>query len=198
MILWTWYMLCNSVKNKMRNKQYILLIIFCLRWIKSNSLFILCMMDVSGIMERCTGFTLALFLPCKLSPVMQIYYPFIMSQVVRQKSSVEMKLIHQQQCSWKNIVIKISGWALRHGTTRNVNSLRSSDAYMCPWNIPTLLQIMACRLFGAKPLSEPMLPYCQLDPKEHISVKFYLKCDSFHERKYTQWNGGHFVLPSMC
>ena len=31
---------------------------------------------------------------------------------------------------------------------------------------------MTCRLFGAKPLSEPMLPYCRLDPKEHISVKF--------------------------
>ena len=30
---------------------------------------------------------------------------------------------------------------------------------------------MACCLFGAKPLSEPMLPYCQLDPKKHISVK---------------------------
>ena len=32
---------------------------------------------------------------------------------------------------------------------------------------------MACRLFGAKPLSEPMLPYCQLDPKDHKSMKFY-------------------------
>ena len=30
---------------------------------------------------------------------------------------------------------------------------------------------MACRLIGAKPLSEPMLDYCQLDPCEHISVK---------------------------
>ena len=27
-----------------------------------------------------------------------------------------------------------------------------------------LVQIMACRLFGAKPLSKPMLGYCQLDP----------------------------------
>ena len=27
-----------------------------------------------------------------------------------------------------------------------------------------LVQIMACRLFGAKPLSKPMLRYCQLDP----------------------------------
>ena len=34
-----------------------------------------------------------------------------------------------------------------------------------------MLQIMAGRLFGAKPLSEPMLPDCQLDPKEYISEK---------------------------
>ena len=27
-----------------------------------------------------------------------------------------------------------------------------------------LIQIMACRLFWAKPLSQPMLVYCQLDP----------------------------------
>ena len=37
---------------------------------------------------------------------------------------------------------------------------------------PSLVQVMACRLFGAKPLSEPMLDYCQLNPWEHISVKF--------------------------
>ena len=27
---------------------------------------------------------------------------------------------------------------------------------------------MACRLLGAKPLPEPMLTYCQLDPQEQI------------------------------
>ena len=32
---------------------------------------------------------------------------------------------------------------------------------------------------GAKPLSEPMQPYCQLDPRENISVKFYLKLKKF-------------------
>ena len=31
---------------------------------------------------------------------------------------------------------------------------------------------MVCRLFGAKPLPEPMLVYCQLDSCEQISVKF--------------------------
>ena len=38
-------------------------------------------------------------------------------------------------------------------------------------NLSSLFQIMACRLIGAKPLSEPMLDYCQLDPCEHISMK---------------------------
>ena len=43
-----------------------------------------------------------------------------------------------------------------------VNSLRPSDAYMPQWNGPSSAQIMACRLLGAKPLSEPMLVYWQL------------------------------------
>ena len=36
---------------------------------------------------------------------------------------------------------------------------------------PSLVQIMACSLFGGKPLSEPMLEYCQLDIREQTSVK---------------------------
>ena len=48
------------------------------------------------------------------------------------------------------------------------NSLRLNDVYMHQLNIPKLVQIMACRLFSAKPLSEPMLRYSQLDPTEHI------------------------------
>ena len=34
---------------------------------------------------------------------------------------------------------------------------------------------MTCRLFAAKPLFEPMLVYCQMDPQEQISVTFYQK-----------------------
>ena len=41
-----------------------------------------------------------------------------------------------------------------------VSSLRPRDAYMRHQTKPSLVQIMACRLFGAKPLSEPMLWYC--------------------------------------
>ena len=45
-----------------------------------------------------------------------------------------------------------------------VNSSPPSAAYLCQWIGSALVQIMACRLFGAKPLSEPMLEYCYLDP----------------------------------
>ena len=44
------------------------------------------------------------------------------------------------------------------------------DAFM-----PSLVQIMACPLFGAKPLSVPMIPYCPIDPREHISMNIQLK-----------------------
>ena len=83
-----------------------------------------------------------------------------------------------------------------------VNSSPPSAAYMYQWTGPALVQIMACRLGGAKPLSEPMLICCQLDPKQHISMKFYLKFKYFHSRKCI-WkchlrNGGYFVSASMC
>ena len=39
--------------------------------------------------------------------------------------------------------------------------------------MPSLLQTIACRLFGDNPLSEPMMVYCQLDPKEHIQFILY-------------------------
>ena len=41
---------------------------------------------------------------------------------------------------------------------------------------------MACRLVGAKPLSESLLDYCQLDPYEHISMKFETKYNNFIDK----------------
>ena len=49
-----------------------------------------------------------------------------------------------------------------------VNPLRLSEAYMCQWTRPSLVQIMACRVFGAKPLSEPIVYYCQLDLRKRL------------------------------
>ena len=52
---------------------------------------------------------------------------------------------------------------------------------------------MACRLDGAKPLSEPMLTYCQVDPKEHISMEFYLNSNIF-----VQENAFKYVVLEMA
>ena len=83
-----------------------------------------------------------------------------------------------------------------------LNSLRPGDAYMRQKTNPSLVQIMACRLVGAKPLSAPILEYCWLDPWQHTSVKSPSICIHFHKRKYISKrgldNGGHFVLALMC
>ena len=61
---------------------------------------------------------------------------------------------------------------------------------------------MACCLFDAKSLSEPILAYCQFDHREHKSMKFYLKFESFHSRtrisKFRLQNGARFVSATMC
>ena len=53
------------------------------------------------------------------------------------------------------------------------------------WTGLALVQIMACRLFGAKPLFESVLANCQFDSWEQISVKFKSKFCNFHSRKWT-------------
>ena len=54
---------------------------------------------------------------------------------------------------------------------------------MCQWIETALVQIMACRLFGTKQLSKPMLGYCQLNSWEQVSVKFESELYHFHSRK---------------
>ena len=68
-----------------------------------------------------------------------------------------------------------------------VNSSPPSAAYIRQWTGSALVQVMACRLFGAKPLPEPMLVYCQLDSWEQISVKFESEFYHFRSRKCI-WN----------
>ena len=75
----------------------------------------------------------------------------------------------------KYIVIFVDIFWVFHGSDLDAvvfNSLRPSDAYMCHKHSPSLFHIMACRLDGAKPLSEPMLQYCWLDSREQTSVTF--------------------------
>ena len=46
-----------------------------------------------------------------------------------------------------------------------------SDTYMHQVTRLLLVQVMACRLCGSKPLLEPMTTYYQLDPQKHTSLK---------------------------
>ena len=64
-----------------------------------------------------------------------------------------------------------------------------SVAYMHQWIGSTLVQIMACRLFDAKPLSKPMLDYCQLALRKNFSETL-VKNWTFSFRKM------HLIMPS--
>ena len=79
----------------------------------------------------------------------------------------------------------------------SVISSPPSAAYMRQSNGSALVQITACRLFGDKPLSKPMLGYCQSDPEDQTSVKFLSKYKTFHSReciwKSRLRNSGHLV-----
>ena len=74
----------------------------------------------------------------------------------------------------------------------HLNSLRASGEYMHHQTRPSLVQIMSRRLFGTKPLSEPMLTCCLLEPLEDISVKFEPKY-TFQLRNYHLQTGDNFV-----
>ena len=64
-----------------------------------------------------------------------------------------------------------------------VNTSPLNVAYMRLWTGSSLIQVMAWRRRGAKPLLEPMLIYCQSDSWEQVSVKFELEFYHFHTRK---------------
>ena len=68
---------------------------------------------------------------------------------------------------------------------------------MRQWTGSLSVQVIAWRLFGAKPLPEPMLIYCQSDYWEQVSVKFEQNfIISIQENPFENvvcQNGGHFV-----
>ena len=70
-----------------------------------------------------------------------------------------------------HLTISSARWQLFCPDLSVINSSPPSATYMRQWTGSALVQIMACCLIGAKPLSKPMLGYCQLDPYEQTSVK---------------------------
>ena len=66
-----------------------------------------------------------------------------------------------------------------------VKSPKPSYAYMRQWTSPLLFHIMTYSLFGAKPLSAPMLPYCWLYPCTLISIQE--NANDFHSWLRHSW-----------
>ena len=82
-----------------------------------------------------------------------------------------------------------------------VKLLGPGDADMRRWPGSSLDQIMDFRLFGAKPLSEPMMTNRQLDAEEHISINLYLKTKIFiqeNARENAVWKLVVILPQSQC
>ena len=60
-------------------------------------------------------------------------------------------------------------------TKKAFNSSSPNAAYIHQWSESILVQVMACHLVGAKPLPEPMMNVCQVDPQEQTSVELKIK-----------------------
>ena len=101
--------------------------------------------------------------------IFMIYWisPLVISQIgnspglmlIRHQS--DMKVLDGHQCKglYKQEHICING--LGHYW---LNSSPPNATFKHQWIRSALVQIMACHLFGAKPLSKPMSDYYQLDP----------------------------------
>ena len=85
---------------------------------------------------------------------------------------------HVNFCVWKKSAITFGEGCI----SLDINSSLPSPAYTRHWTGSALVQVMACRLFGAKPLPEPMPTYCHMDSWEQISVKFESESYHFHSR----------------
>ena len=92
------------------------------------------------------------------------YWPFVRWD----SSATEVLWINAFKCIFKgSVCIKLALHADYFGNIsscvkRTFNSFFSNVAYIHRWTESALVQVMACRLFGANPLPEPMLAYGQM------------------------------------
>ena len=77
------------------------------------------------------------------------------------------------------------------------NSLKPNDEFVRQWNRPSLVKIKACRMLCAKPLPEPMLVYCKVEPQEQTSMKSKSTFKHFHSRKWV-WKCRLPKCPPSC
>ena len=66
--------------------------------------------------------------------------------------------------NWGSVNYHTCGLFLKKTPVYRQNLFWCYSTGYCQWTGSTLVQVMACRLFCAKPLPEPVLTYCQLNP----------------------------------
>ena len=124
--------------------------------------------------------------------------PAAAKEVIAHRAGVSDGKFHWHQCERFFMTTAFYGWnenGLIELSPCWFNPLRPCHAYTRQWTRPSLVQIMACRLFGAKPLSEPMLKYCQLHPKGHIlMIDFFC----WRSKVYIKWNAFQNVVGKMA
>ena len=81
-------------------------------------------------------------------------------------------LIHCNTIQAIAATLKIRIFFFSNGTRpfEQFNSYPPSAAYMRQWIGSVLIYIMACRLFGAKPLSKPVLGHCQWNFNQNTNL----------------------------
>ena len=95
----------------------------------------------------------------------QILYHALMVLYYERQTRIQ----HPIKCYEMYFPVSVS-WCLPLGALKSsyrcgqLNSSLPSTTYMRQWIVSALVQIMACRLLGTKPLSKTILGHCQLDP----------------------------------
>ena len=82
-----------------------------------------------------------------------------------------------------------------HYKEGKVNLSPLNAAYMCQWTVSALVQIMAWRLFDAKPSPEPMPTYCQLDFRNKLQWNLNQDAKLFiQEMRLKMWSARWLLL----
>ena len=92
----------------------------------------------------------------------------------------------------KNIIVcqYWDGEGSGNNSARNTNI---SSACMRQWIGSALVQIIACGLFGATPLSKQMLGCCQLDPRNRVQSNIHQ-----NTKLYTHYNAYENIVCEMA
>ena len=101
---------------------------------------------------------------------------------------------------WRTRKNHLPGWefirSIHNTHWTAVDSFPPSAAYMRRWNSSTFVQIMACRLFGTKPLSKPMMGHCQLHDVQ-FSCAINQPLLAHHWRVHQCLPTSRFIAPSI-